>query len=71
VGAGTDRRTANAHPSRLGFPRGILVEKYGIDANNEGYANSIVEWTTKWAPQRGVDDADLPDPAPELCEVRA
>ncbi len=53
------------------LPPGILVEKYGIDANNEGYANSIVEWTAKWASQRGVDDVDLPDPAPELCEVRA
>jgi hypothetical protein len=50
------------------FPRDVLVEEYGIDANNEGYANSIVEWTAKWAARRDVDDADLPDPAPELRE---
>ena len=31
------------------FPRDVLVDDLGVDANNEGYANSIVEWTAKWS----------------------
>jgi hypothetical protein len=48
------------------FRRDVLVDELGIDANNEGYANSIVEWTAKWADRRDLEDDDLPEPAAEI-----